>query len=101
MFAPVLDRRCIYEWYICGNDIDYREQYPSVMATWAAMNYAAEHCIARFDVMGAGVPNVPYGVRDFKADFGGNLVEQGRFIHIAKPIWYRIGELGVNILKHL
>lgn len=31
-------------------------------------------------MMGAGVPNDGgYGVRDFKAKFGGELVEYGRF----------------------
>ena len=89
----------IYEWYICGNDTDYHEQYPSVMATWAAMEYAAEHNLARFDVMGAGVPDKPYGVRDFKADFGGELVEHGRFTYIAKPILYHLGKIGVELLN--
>ena len=92
-------RGCVYEWYICGLDNEYREQYPSVMATWAAMEYANEHGLARFDVMGAGVPGVPYGVRDFKAEFGGKLVEQGRFLCVCKPWLYKIGELGVKLLK--
>lgn len=50
-------------------------------------------------MMGAGEPGVPYGVRDFKAEFGGQLVEHGRFIHICKPMLYRIGKLGVKFLK--
>jgi hypothetical protein len=91
----------VYEWYICGLDADYKDQYPSVMATWAAMEYANTHGLARFDVMGAGEPGVPYGVRDFKAEFGGELVEQGRFIHIAKPLLYKIGETGVRLLKKI
>ena len=90
---------CVYEWYICGMDAEYKEQYPSVMATWAAMEYANEHGLARFDVMGAGKPGVPYGVRDFKAEFGGKLVEHGRFLCITQPILYRIGVLAVKLLK--
>ena len=99
MICPIMDGRTIYEWYICGLDNEYREQYPSVMATWAAMEYANEHGLARFDVMGAGVPGVPYGVRDFKAEFGGELVEQGRFLCITKPILYRLGVFAVRLLK--
>ena len=92
-------RGCVYEWYICGLDAEYKEQYPSVMATWAAMEYAAEHGLARFDVMGAGEPGVPYGVRDFKAEFGGELVEHGRYLCVLKPMLYKLGTIGVKILK--
>lgn len=93
------ERGCVYEWYICGLDNEYREQYPSVMANWAAMEYANEHGLARFDVMGAGVPGVPYGVRDFKAEFGGELVEQGRFLCVCKPWLYRLGTFVVKLMK--
>lgn len=99
IMCPILNGKCIYEWYICGSDGEYKEQYPSVMATWAAMDYAAKHGLARFDVMGAGEPGVPYGVRDFKEEFGGERVEQGRFLYVANPILYRIGKMGVQILK--
>ena len=90
---------CTYEWYICGLDTEYKEQYPSVMATWAAMEYANQHGLARFDVMGAGEPGVPYGVRDFKAEFGGELVEHGRYLCVLKPMLYKLGTIGVKILK--
>ncbi len=97
----VVDGGCVYEWFECGRDAEYEKQYPSVMATYAGMVYAAEHGIARCDFMGAGVPGVPYGVRDFKERFGGKMVEHGRFLYIAKPILYRIGAFGVKIMKGL
>lgn len=90
----------IYEWFVCGLDTDYHDQYPSVMATYAAMDYAVKHGMKRFDVMGAGKPDIPYGVRDFKAEFGGQLVEYGRFLYINRPLLYRIGVWGVKMLKH-
>ena len=90
---------CVYEWYICGLDAEYKEQYPSVMATWAAMEYANKHGLARFDVMGAGKPGVPYGVRDFKAEFGGTLVEHGRWLYIGNTLLYCLGLIGVKLLK--
>ena len=97
----VVDGGCVYEWFECGRDAEYEKQYPSVMATYAGMAYAAEHGLVRCDFMGAGVPGVPYGVRDFKERFGGKMVEHGRFLYIAKPILYRIGALGVKIMKGL
>ena len=60
---------------------------------------AAEHNMPRFDMMGAGKPDEAYGVRDFKAKFGGKEVEHGRWLAITKPLLYRIGVLGVKILK--
>lgn len=99
MMCPILEGRTIYEWYVCGLEEPYREQHPSVMATYAAMQYAVEHGLPRFDFMGAGKPGDDYGVRAFKAQMGGQLVEHGRFLLIAKPLLYRIGVLGVTWLR--
>ena len=99
MMCPVLEGRAIYEWYVCGMDEDYREQYPSVMATYAAIEYAKQHGLPLFDFMGAGKPNANYGVRDFKKEFGGEVVEYGRFLCVRKPILYVIGKMGVWWLK--
>lgn len=97
----VTDGKAVYEWFECGLNAEYKEQYPSVMATYTGMQYANAHHISLYDMMGAGEPNKPYGVRDFKVEFGGKLIEQGRSIHIAEPILYRIGAIGVGILKRI
>lgn len=89
----------VYEWFECGLNAKYKEQYPSVMATWAGITLAHETGCARYDMMGAGEPGVPYGVRDFKSEFGGELVEHGRFLCVCKPWLYRFGSFVVKILK--
>jgi hypothetical protein len=99
IMCPMLKGKIIYEFYICGLDDDFKEQYPSVMATWAAMEYANQNNISIFDFMGAGKPDDRYGVRDFKARFGGELVEFGRFIKVNKPIMFKIGEVGLKLMK--
>ena len=99
IMCPIKEEQCIYEWFVCGMDSSYKSLSPSVMATWAAMEYANTHHLARFDIMGAGEPGVPYGVRDFKAEFGGQLVEYGRFLYICKPVLYKIGTIVVKFLK--
>lgn len=96
---PINTYGAVYEWFECGKNAEYKEQYPSVAATYMGMEYAALHGFARYDMMGAGVPNKPYGVRDFKTEFGGELVEQGRFLCIMRPILYKIGLIGVKVLK--
>lgn len=91
--------KCLYEWFACGRDGEWKSIFPSSVATYAGIRYAAEHGMPRLDMMGAGKPEEAYGVRDFKARFGGKEVEFGRFLCITKPLLYKIGVLGVKILK--
>ena len=100
MMCPIFAGKAIYEWYVCGLDEAYREQYPSVMATYAAIEYAKQNELPVFDFMGAGIPDRPYGVRDFKMEFGGEAVEYGRYLCIRKPLLYKIGKWGVEMLKN-
>lgn len=101
IYCPVLERHSIYEFYICGLDQEFRDQYPSVMATWAAMEYACLNGIGYFDLMGAGPPDRNYGVRDFKARFGGRQVEYGRFLKVNNRILYYLGKTGIKIIGKL
>jgi len=101
LIAPVFDKKCIYEWYVCGQDKEYKDQHPSVMATWAGIEYAIENDIQAFDFMGVGVPDKDYGVREFKARFGGELVNYGRLTRINNKFLYGIAEFGYNILALL
>lgn len=96
-----MDIKCLYEWFACGRDGEWRTIFPSSVATYAGIRYAAEHDMPRFDMMGAGVPEETYGVRDFKAKFGGKIVEHGRYIHIVKPLLFQLGKIGVKLLKKL
>lgn len=91
---------CLYEWFVAGRDGEWKSIFPSSVATYAGIRYAAENGMPRFDMMGAGTPKETYGVRDFKARFGGELVEHGRYKCICKPLLYKCGELGVKLLKH-
>ena len=94
-----LPNRALYEWFACGEDGVYDHIYPSCYATYLGIKYAAESGCQIFDMMGAGKPEEAYGVRDFKAKFGGELVEHGRFLCVRKPLLYWIGKIGVKMLK--
>ena len=94
-----LPGKTVYEWYACGLDNCRDDIRPLSVAIWGEMQYAAENGYPLFDFMGAGKPDEPYGVRDFKAEFGGELVEHGRFLCVRKPLLYKIGTLGVKFLK--
>ncbi|NOU47915.1 MAG: GNAT family N-acetyltransferase [Bacteroidales bacterium] len=97
--CPVSVGSTLSELYICGLDEKYPQCYPSVMATWAALSYAADNALPEFDFMGLGKPEVKYGVRDFKLRFGGQVVNYGRFARRNYKILYAIAEIGYNILR--
>ena len=96
-----LKNKTMYEWFVCGMDNIYKTIFPSEVATYAGLLCAVDDNCARFDMMGAGSPNVEYGVRDFKSKFGGELVEHGRFLYVNNNLLYKLGETGVKILKKI
>lgn len=93
-----LGQRVAYAWYCCGLDKEYHDLYPSIVANYAAIRYTADNGFQRFDMMGAGKPGEAYGVRDFKAQFGGTLVEHGRFLRVNKPLIYCAATMALNLL---
>ena len=96
-----LPNKAVYEWFVCGEDGVYNHIFPSSYATYLGIRYAAENNCQIFDMMGAGKPEEAYGVRDFKARFGGEQVEHGRYVSIIKPLLYQIGKFGVKLLKQI
>ena len=97
-----LSGKALYEMYACGKDGVHKTIFPSELATFSGLQYAADHGFPRFDMMGAGSPSDGgYGVRDFKLKFGGELVEFGRNICVCNRLLYGIGKLGVKLLKKL
>lgn len=96
----VFDDDTVYEWFACGKDGEIKNVYPSTVATYHGIRFAAENGYKRFDMMGAGAPgDGGYGVRDFKAKFGGELVEYGRFRYVADKPLYSLGKLAVSLMK--
>lgn len=91
-----LEGRVVYEWFVCGLDHEWHNIHPSELATYEAMALAVRHGCRRFDMMGAGEPDKAYGVRDFKAHFGGTPVEHGRYLHRCKPLIYKLGEFVIK-----
>ena len=96
----LFDDNTVYEWFACGKDGVYKNVFPSTMATYYSIQFASKNGFKLFDMMGAGSPgDGGYGVREFKAKFGGELMEYGRFRYVCSPCLYSIGKAGVSILK--
>lgn len=97
-----LSSKALYEMYACGKDGVYKNIFPSELATYSGLQYAADNGYPCFDMMGAGKPNDGgYGVRDFKLKFGGELLDLGRFVCVSNPLLFKIGKFGVKIMKKL
>lgn len=98
ILSPVFSNKVIYEWYVCGLDREFQHLHPSVLATWAPIDYALKNGIGSFDFMGVGIPTKNYGVRDFKMKFGGDIVNYGRFTRINNRLLYNFAEMFYNFL---
>jgi len=99
-FCPIFNNK-IYDWYRCGLDNQYKNLYPSTLSVYAGMFIGNQKGCNLFDFMGAGNINVPYGVREFKSQFGGALIEQGRYLKILNKTKYNIGKLGLKIMQKI
>lgn len=99
--CPIFEKSVIYEFYVAGLDEEFREQSPSTLATWAAIEYANRNHIHFFDFMGAGRKDMDYGVREFKSRFGGKLVENGRYTKINNFLLYNTGRMALNIKQKI
>lgn len=77
----------VYDWY-AGADDNYRNCYPNDVLPYSILLWGSDHGYESFDFGGAGKPGVPYGVRDHKLKFGGQLVEYGRYERINSRLVY-------------
>ena len=101
IMCPIYQDKVIYEWYVCGEDGLVKGLHPSVLATWAPIEYAVNNQYEHFDFMGAGKPDEDYGVREFKARFGGEEVNFGRYGLILNSTLYKVGQLGLKYYQKL
>lgn len=84
----------LYDWY-AGSDDNYKNYYPNDVLPYSIILWAKENNYKTFDFGGAGKPDVPYGVRDHKMKFGGELVEYGRFERINNRMIYALASMAI------
>ena len=85
--------------YYTGLRNYHKKIYPTHLAVLGALEFGIENKLKMLDLMGAGKPNVAYGVRDYKLKFGGDLVENGRLTYILNPLLFKIGTFGLSVMK--
>lgn len=98
--AELLFKDVIYGWY-GGVNRDYGKDSPGELLMWRILEWGAMNGYKSYDFGGAGKPEEEYGVRDFKAKFGGKLVCFGRNKKIHSPHLLSWSEWGYEIYRKI
>lgn len=85
-------------WYT-GTLREFSSYRASDYLVWYALEFGRTNGYHTFDFGGGGKPDEEYGVRDFKAKFGGNLVSYGRNVCVHAPLRMRVTEFGYQLLR--
>ncbi len=88
----------IYGWY-GGSTRSYGAYLPNEMLIWHVLEWGAQQGYRVYDFGGAGRPDHDYGVRHFKAKFGGDLVNFGRHTCVHRPSLLKLSKRGYAIYK--
>ena len=88
----------IFDWYAASIEEHY-DKYPNDVLPVEVLKWGHANGFRVFDFGGAGKPGVPYGVRDYKLKFGGELVEYGRYQYAKSSFRLWIAQTGFNLLR--
>jgi serine/alanine adding enzyme len=91
-------KHTVYGWY-GGSDRAYSAFCPNEMLMWHILAWGADNGFRVYDFGGAGRPDEEYGVRDFKAKFGGDLVCFGRNTCVHAPKALRLSQWGYDVYR--
>lgn len=93
-------KETIYGWY-GGTDRQFSKYVPNELLMWHVLSWGATQGYKVYDFGGAGKPDEEYGVRDFKAKFGGELVNYGRYQLTHAPTRLFVSELAYQVYRRL
>ncbi len=82
-------KRVVYDFF-AGSFVAYYHLNPNDLIPWEVFIDSKKNGYHQFDFGGAGKPNIPYGVRDYKKKFGGTLVNHGRYIQASIVVFDRL-----------
>ena len=88
----------IYYWYT-GPLKEYAAYRAGDLLVWHTLEMGSQNGFHTFDFGGGGKPDEEYGVRDFKAKFGGALVNYGRNVCIHAPLRLRLSQFGYRLVR--
>lgn len=88
--VKLLYKKTAFAWYSGSERIPALNPMESL--TWHEVQCAQRLGFELYDFGGAGWPDKPYGVREFKAKFGGQLVHYGRYRRVYSPVKFALAE---------
>lgn len=90
----------IFGWY-SGMDREFSSYIPNDLLMAYILESGSESGYRKYDFGGAGKSDEDYGVRQFKAKFGGELVNYGRNTWIPSPLIFSVTNFGYEIVQKL
>ena len=96
--AELLFKDIIYGWY-GGMDRAYSKYTPNEILMWHILEWGSNNGYKVYDFGGAGKPNEEFGIREFKAKFGGQLVCFGRNTKIHSSVRFKVSEFGYKLYR--
>jgi CelD/BcsL family acetyltransferase involved in cellulose biosynthesis len=96
--AELLHKDTMYGWY-GGSDRSYSNYIPNDLLTWHVLEWGARNGFRVYDFGGAGKPDEPYGVREFKAKFGGELVNYGRHVLVHSGVRLAVSKVAYRVYQ--
>jgi hypothetical protein len=90
----------VFGWF-GGMDRRFAPYIPNELLMWSIIKWSAENGFKKYDFGGAGKPNEKYGVRDFKAKFGGRLVCYGRNVWVPNRFLLSLSDFAYQIVRRL
>lgn len=96
----LLHNGVVLYWYT-GTLREYSAYRANDLLVWQALEWGQRQGYRLFDFGGAGRPDEPYGVRDFKAKFGGELVNYGRNLCIHSPLRFQVSQFAYRMLRRI
>jgi serine/alanine adding enzyme len=88
----------VFDWF-AGSSGEGDAMNANALLAWDMIAWGSRSGGTLFDFGGAGDPNKPYGVREFKMRFSGQLVNFGRFTRIYSLPRYALSSAGLKLLK--
>lgn len=96
--AALIYRGRVFDWF-AGSSPEGDVLKANPLLAWDMIKWGCDHGLEVFDFGGAGDPNRPYSVRDFKSRFQGRLVNFGRFVKVYAPVRYALGYVAYNAIR--
>lgn len=96
----LVHKKTVYD-YFAGSSEKYYSKCPNDLIPWEVFKWAKKTGYTKFDFGGAGNPDIPYGVRDYKKKFGGVFVNYGRYEKIHNPLLFNAAKIGFRFWQKI